>query len=107
MHSEKTRIPKQKRSIARKKLIKKTALGLFSEKGYANVSTNEIAKEANISIGSLYRYFPNKKEIYNELVDDLYSDVLFNSVPEGSYVFIVSKRRFSPIGKSIPYICNK
>lgn len=82
MHSEKTRIPKQKRSIARKRLIKKTALGLFSEKGYANVSTNEIAKEANISIGSLYRYFPNKKEIYNELVDDLYSDVLEKIIPE-------------------------
>ncbi|WP_329886931.1 TetR/AcrR family transcriptional regulator [Pseudoramibacter faecis] len=59
MHSEKTRIPKQKRSIARKRLIKKTALRLFSEKGYSNVSTNEIAKAANVSIGSLYSYFPN------------------------------------------------
>ena len=39
-----TRIPKQKRSIERKKLIKNTALLLFSEKDYANVSTNEIAK---------------------------------------------------------------
>ena len=38
-----TRIPKQKRSIERKKLIKNTALLLFSEKDYANVSTNEIA----------------------------------------------------------------
>ncbi len=38
------RIPKQKRSIERKNLIKNTALLLFSEKDYANVSTNEIAK---------------------------------------------------------------
>ena len=42
MHSAKTHIPKQKRSIVRKKLIKETALMLFSEKGYLNVSTNEI-----------------------------------------------------------------
>ena len=82
MHSAKTRIPKQKRSIVRKKLIKETALMLFSEKGYLNVSTNEIAKAANVSIGSLYSYFPNKKEIYDELVNDLYSFTLGKIIPE-------------------------
>ena len=53
-----TRVPKQKRSIAKKNLIKRTALLLFSEKSYANVSTNEIAKTAGVSIGSLYSYAP-------------------------------------------------
>ena len=57
------RIPKQKRSIERKNLIKNTALLLFSEKDYANVSTNEIAKTAGVSIGSLYSYYPNKKAL--------------------------------------------
>lgn len=82
MNRPKTRIPKQRRSIAKKNLIKKTALLLFSEKGYANVSTNEIAKSAGISIGSLYSYFKNKKVIYEELVNDLYSNILDKIVPE-------------------------
>ena len=77
-----TRIPKQKRSIERKKLIKNTALLLFSEKDYANVSTNEIAKTAGVSIGSLYSYYPNKKAIYDELVKDLYSNILEQIIPE-------------------------
>ena len=67
MDSKKISIPKQKRSIEKKMLIKRTALFLFSEKGYANVSTNEIAKAADIAIGSVYNYFPNKKAIYKEL----------------------------------------
>ena len=76
------RIPKQKRSIERKNLIKNTALLLFSEKDYANVSTNEIAKTAGVSIGSLYSYYPNKKAIYDELVKDLYSNILEKIIPE-------------------------
>lgn len=82
MDSKKISVPKQKRSMEKKMLIKKTALFLFSEKGYANVSTNEIAKAADISIGSVYNYFPNKKAIYEELVNDLYSNVLEKIVPE-------------------------
>ena len=77
-----TRVPKQKRSIEKKELIKNTALLLFSEKGYANVSTNEIAKTADVSIGSLYNYYPNKKAIYDELVKDLYSNILEQIIPE-------------------------
>ena len=77
-----TRVPKQKRSIEKKNLIKSTALLLFSEKDYANVSTNEIAKTADVSIGSLYNYYPNKKAIYDELVKDLYSNILEQIIPE-------------------------
>lgn len=77
-----TRVPKQKRSIEKKNLIKNAALLLFSEKDYANVSTNEIAKTADVSIGSLYNYYPNKKAIYDELVKDLYSNILERIIPE-------------------------
>ena len=48
----------------------------------ANVSTNEIAKTAGVSIGSLYSYYPNKKAIYDELVKDLYSNILEKIIPE-------------------------
>ncbi len=44
-------------------LIVETFLRLVETKGYSNVSTNLVAKEAGISIGTLYNYFENKAEI--------------------------------------------
>ncbi len=76
------RKPVQKRSQEKKEKIKKVAIKLFSEKGYHNVSTNEIAKNASISIGTLYNYFSDKKAIYDELVGDLYTQILSQITPE-------------------------
>lgn len=66
------RTPKQQRSIEKAGQIKKTALQLFSEKGYFKTTTNEIAKNAGLSIGTLYSYYKNKEDIYEELVKDHY-----------------------------------
>lgn len=76
MNDKDIRIPKQKRSIEKKDKIKNTALKLFSDYGYFNVTTNQIAKESGISIGSLYSYFKDKKDIYDELLKDLYTKCL-------------------------------
>lgn len=75
-------IPIQKRSKEKKEKIKDIAIKLFSQKGYHNVSTNEIAKNAGISIGTLYNYFFDKKAIYDELVGDLYTKVLSQITPQ-------------------------
>jgi len=80
--SKEVHIPIQKRSKEKKEKIKKAAIKLFSEKGYHNVSTNEIAKNAGISIGTLYNYFFDKKAIYNELVGDLYEQILSQITPQ-------------------------
>lgn len=81
-----TRVPKQQRSIEKKQRIKDAAVKLMSEKGYHSTSSNEIAKEADVSIGTFYSYFKDKKELYTELVADIYSMVLepvdLNSLPE-------------------------
>ncbi len=55
----------------------------FSQYGYTNSSTNRITKNANISKGSLFKYFKNKEELYfyildmvtMELIVDLKADV--------------------------------
>ena len=47
------------------------ALRLFSEKGYHNVSMHEIAKEAEFGIGTLYKFFRNKEELYKALVMEM------------------------------------
>ncbi len=44
------------------------AFELFSEKGYHNVSIQEIAKRAEFAIGTLYKFFQNKEDLYKALV---------------------------------------
>lgn len=43
-------------------LIYTTFFNLILEKGYHKTSTNHVAKSAKISIGTIYKYFPNGKE---------------------------------------------
>ena len=45
-----------------------TALVLFSEKGYHNVSMHEIAANAEFAIGTLYKFFSNKEDLYKSLL---------------------------------------
>ena len=81
-----TRVPKQQRSIEKKQRIKDAAIKLMSEKGYHSTSSNEIAKEADVSIGTFYSYVKDKKALYAELVADVYNMVLepvdFSTLPE-------------------------
>ncbi|MFE3191791.1 TetR/AcrR family transcriptional regulator [Nocardia sp. NPDC059240] len=46
------------------------AAQVFAEFGYGAGTTNRIADRAGISIGSLYRYFPNKDAILRALMDE-------------------------------------
>jgi AcrR family transcriptional regulator len=71
--------PKQPRSQKRVDLILDTAAELFAEVGYESTTTNAIAERAGVSIGSLYRYFPDKETIlrawanrYSEQICALY-----------------------------------
>lgn len=64
------RQPRQTRSMETKEKILKTALKLFCENGFYKTTTNEIAKQASVPIGSLYSYFKNKDMILLEILDD-------------------------------------
>lgn len=63
----KPRKPTQKRSLEKYEKIIAAAFKLFNEKGYFNVTTADIAKEANVATGSVYSYFMDKKDIYIEV----------------------------------------
>jgi len=54
--------PKQERII-------NSALQIFSKYGYENASTNQIVKTANISKGTLFYYFKDKKALYYYLLE--------------------------------------
>lgn len=60
--------PQQQRSAATRARILDAAARVFAEHGYSAGTTNRIAAEARVSVGSLYQYFPNKDSILVELV---------------------------------------
>jgi len=59
---------KERERLQRKKLILDSALELFSEKGYHNVSIQEIAQKAEFAVGTLYKFFKNKEELYSTIL---------------------------------------
>lgn len=61
------RRPRQRRSEDTRDRILDAAVSVFAAYGYERGTTNRIAGAADISIGSLYQYFPNKDAILLEL----------------------------------------
>ena len=57
----------QKKAAKRKRLLD-AAYTLFQEKGAANTTINDIAKEAQVAKGTFYLYFRDKTEILDALV---------------------------------------
>ena len=69
---EDQKLPRREREKLRQRQeILATALDLFSQKGYHNVSMQEIAAQAEFAIGTLYKFFQNKEELYKALVLEL------------------------------------
>ena len=48
--------------------ILETALRLFSQKSYLNVAMQDIAREAEFGMGTLYKFFNSKEELYKALI---------------------------------------
>lgn len=53
-----------------------SALDEFSEKGFLGASIRNIASNAGIATGNLYRYFENKEDLFNYIIDPLYNRIL-------------------------------
>lgn len=55
-------------SDERRKGIVAAALPLFARKGFAGTTTKELAEAAGISEALLFRHFPSKKNLYDEIL---------------------------------------
>jgi AcrR family transcriptional regulator len=66
---EEKRLPRREREKLRQRQeMLAAALDLFSEKGYHSVSMHEIAGRAEFAIGTLYKFFRNKGDLYRALI---------------------------------------
>jgi len=59
---------RQEEKLAHREQILTAALDLFSRKGYNNVSIHEIARKAEFAIGTLYKFFKNKEDLYKAMI---------------------------------------
>ncbi len=62
-------LPRREREkIRQREEVLTTALDLFSQKGYHNVSMHEIAQRAEFAVGTVYKFFKNKEDLYKALI---------------------------------------
>lgn len=59
---------KEREYQLRRAEILRAAITLFGTKGYHATTMNEIAKEAEFSIGTLYNFFKSKEDLYFSLI---------------------------------------
>jgi TetR/AcrR family transcriptional regulator len=56
-------------SPEKREKILSIAVSEFADLGFTNANTNEIARKAQISVGSLYKYFPTKEDFFLSVVN--------------------------------------
>jgi len=80
------KIPRREREKLRQRQeILAAALELFSQKGYHNVSMHEVAEKAEFAIGTLYKFFQNKEDLYKALVleqSDKFEEAITRAIEE-------------------------
>ncbi len=66
-----TRGQKAEQSEATRTALIATARGLFSERGYTGVATEEIVRAAGVTRGALYHHFAGKQELFQAVYEDV------------------------------------
>ena len=61
---------KERERLHHKKEILDTALQLFSENGFHNVSMQQIAEASEFSVGTLYNFFNSKEALFEEMINN-------------------------------------
>jgi AcrR family transcriptional regulator len=75
--------------VETKSRIMKSAMRLFAKRGFDGTTTKELAEDAGVAEGTLFRHFTNKKAILIEVATqgwiDLLTDLLTEFSEMGSY----------------------
>ena len=87
---------KEEAAVTRANLLK-TALSVFSAKGYAAATLDDVAKAAKVTRGAIYWHFKSKADLYNTLVQELSArgaSVVQQAVSEGGTLIEILRRVF-------------
>lgn len=99
-----------------KKRIYHVAFKLFDEFGYDKVKVSDIAKAANVSVGSVYYHYKNKEAIidygyyeFDKILKEAYEKQVFDT-PRDAILFLIDfqiKDVFLDIGLKLTTLCFK
>ena len=78
----------KEKELKRKAIIRK-AIEVFSSKGYHHSKIIDITQALNISTGTFYLYFKNKRDVFIEGIDDV-----FRSIVEEAAIAIKGEKDF-------------
>jgi TetR/AcrR family acrAB operon transcriptional repressor len=87
---------KEEAAVTRATLLK-TALAVFSVKGYAAATLDDVAKAAKVTRGAIYWHFKSKADLYNTLVQEYSARgnaVVQQAVAEGGTLIEILQRIF-------------
>ena len=82
---------RKQQALETRSRILKSALKLFEENGYNNVSIQDIAETSQASVGSIYHYFRSKEEMavqVTEFLDERYASYYECQMTEKEYADI-------------------
>ena len=93
---------KKQITTTRREQILKAAMEVFSRKGYAATTIPEIAKLAGIATGTLYLYYPSKRELFIAVIHSFMITVplltIIENMPKAAFPVILKRimqNRFS------------
>jgi len=107
MRQEKKLPRREREKLRQRQEMLAAALELFSEKGYHNVSMQEIAEKAEFAIGTFYKFFSSKEDLYQSLLlqqADRFQQALKQALEEGDDE--VDKLRKYVLSKGLIFMNN-
>jgi AcrR family transcriptional regulator len=87
---------KEEAAVTRAAVLK-AALSVFSAKGYAAATLDDVAKAAKVTRGAIYWHFKSKADLYNTLTQELSArgaSVVQQAVAEGGTLIEILRRVF-------------
>ena len=60
--------------LTRRTIVEK-GIALIEERGYDNVSVQDIVGAAGVSVGTFYHYYESKDAFYYSYINNMYSEV--------------------------------
>ena len=100
--------------VATRQRILEVAQELFAANGFDSTTTRDIAREAEIGVGTLFNYFPNKESVVASLVAEAVAGAhrkfagngaKAESLEEDLFAFIAAGlRKLKPLRRNLPAI---